>query len=240
MEEAAAYRGASRLAFVSIIELRNDRSRLGTERQQMLAAIYDSLQSTYAGFESDPYRPWEQLAELTLTKGIFLDTGEMTRGLQLKAHTGRRIVEDVSAERVLCDVMHVGGRVIWLSLRAGSPITEVSTVGDASALAIALWTKEENEQESWRRWACSALAVHCQLQRRLGSAWHLSRWRAYSSGPHKEACRSIDFGYTCMPGGSKLQTLAHKRSVAYPLRSLHDPEGLAFCEGLIVPWLQAA
>eukprot|EP00965_Chrysotila_dentata_P221891 6192652-Pleurochrysis_carterae.AAC.3 len=46
----------------------------GDRAAAIVAALEDSLQSTDAGCEKDPYRPWEQLAALTLTQGMLLDT----------------------------------------------------------------------------------------------------------------------------------------------------------------------
>eukprot|EP00965_Chrysotila_dentata_P033532 1116466-Pleurochrysis_carterae.AAC.1 len=72
------------------------------------------------------------------------------------------------------------------------------------------------------------------------STWRLSKWRAYNSDPLRGACRSIDFGYSSMPGGSKLQALAREVHAAYQLRSLRDPKGKHFFYSLVVPWLHEA
>eukprot|EP00965_Chrysotila_dentata_P049943 1655160-Pleurochrysis_carterae.AAC.1 len=99
---------------------------LGCERQQVLAAMKESIESVVAWFEVEPYRPWEQLEALKLTKGVVHDTGELTRCLHMKLHNGGRSFEDVSAERVLCDVLQTGGQVIHLVVNSSAVALPVS------------------------------------------------------------------------------------------------------------------
>eukprot|EP00965_Chrysotila_dentata_P105912 3498254-Pleurochrysis_carterae.AAC.1 len=69
---------------------------------------------------TEPYRPWELLEALKLTKGMVHDTGDLTSCLQLKLHDGGRILEDASAERVLGDMLQAGGQVINLLVTAAA------------------------------------------------------------------------------------------------------------------------
>eukprot|EP00965_Chrysotila_dentata_P083623 2759188-Pleurochrysis_carterae.AAC.1 len=130
----------------------------------------------------------------------------------MKLHNGGRILEDVFTERF-------------------------AKVG----LSFAPWAGA-NAQPSWRDWSGSTISLLPLVAAAtpLGSAWRLSKWRAYSSDPHRGACRSIDFGYSSMPGASKLQIFACELSAAYLLRSLRDPEGTDFFYSLVVPWLHEA
>eukprot|EP00965_Chrysotila_dentata_P261440 6214255-Pleurochrysis_carterae.AAC.2 len=196
---------------------------LGSERQQGPAAMKESIESVIAGFEVEPYRPWEQLEALKLTKGVL--------------HNGCRILEDAFAEKVLCDVLQAGRQVIHLV--ANSSAVALPVFSSKVRLSFAPWAGA-NAQPSWWDWSGSAFNSYLLLQQRLGSALRLSKWRAYSSDPHRGAYRCIDFGCRSMPGGSKLQTFARELSAAYQLRSLRDPEGTDFFDSLVVSWLHEA
>lgn len=214
----------------------------GTERQHVKAALLASSHSQVGGFEVDPYRPFQQLEALQLTDRVVHATGEVMDALDLHLHLhiGSRVMEDISAERVLCDVLLGGGRVVHLRVGGGGSCVRLPVVGCEDVVLVSPWAATTAESESWSQWAICAWQGYKRLQGRLGGAWRLSKWKAYSSDPFKGSCQSIDFGYSRMPGGSVLQSRAREAGAAYELKSMRDAEGRCFFQEMIVPWLQQA
>eukprot|EP00965_Chrysotila_dentata_P133303 4407411-Pleurochrysis_carterae.AAC.1 len=53
-------------------------------------------------------------------------------------------------------------------------------------------------------------------------------------------CKSVEFGFSGMPGGGEVQQRAQRQNFAFRLRSMLDVEGKCFYDEFIVPWLSEA
>eukprot|EP00965_Chrysotila_dentata_P083366 2750252-Pleurochrysis_carterae.AAC.1 len=61
-------------------------------------------------------------------------------------------MEDISAERVLCEVLLGGGRVVHLRVGGGSCV-RLPVVGCEDVVVVLPWAATTAESESWSQWA---------------------------------------------------------------------------------------
>eukprot|EP00965_Chrysotila_dentata_P088265 2914333-Pleurochrysis_carterae.AAC.1 len=67
-------------------------------------------------------------------------------------------MEDISAERVLCDVLLRGGRVIHMRVggACGESRVRLSVVGCEDVVVVSPWAATTAESASWSHWAMCA------------------------------------------------------------------------------------
>eukprot|EP00965_Chrysotila_dentata_P196842 6177837-Pleurochrysis_carterae.AAC.4 len=125
----------------------------GTERQQVKAALMlASSHSQVAGFEEYTLcRPFRDLEALQLTDRVVCVTGEVMTDLELHLHIVGRVMKDISAERVLCNVLVGGGRIIRLQVGrvGGHTHVQLPVVGCGDALVVSSWAATTAESVCW-------------------------------------------------------------------------------------------
>eukprot|EP00965_Chrysotila_dentata_P028365 942914-Pleurochrysis_carterae.AAC.1 len=119
--------------------------------------------------------------------------GEDAEALMLQVQEGARIKEDLSAERALCKVVQAGGVVYKVAAGsfAGHSRLHVK-LSDLTRLEVGAWGRGVGRSGSTVEDACK---VYKAVASRLGCAWREQKWRAWSNGPMKEQCRSMEFGF---------------------------------------------